>query len=523
MLLQRHSFAFLLNWALFSAAMLFRRSLSTASASKYTSLLKELYKVNLSNPVKMGLQNAEQLNTLLGDPVRGVPIIHVAGTNGKGSVSLKTAECLTRMGLRTGLFVSPHISSFRERIQVDGEMLSEEDVTTLLPPLLQLCDTHGIPATFFELTTLLAFLRFQRAKCDAIVLEVGLGGRLDSTNIVTPALSIITSIQLDHTKILGDTIDKIALEKAGIMKPGVDVLVGPGCPLELLQARALEVGAPFHTLDSVGARRTYRALKTDPHTGRAVPEDIDDLNADIARAGLALLAARGGAKFAPLGKASNAAALEAALATRPPCRYQLFPARIASPSLPVDVVLDIAHNEDAMLALVRKVKAQYAGPVRVVLGMSADKEVDKCVLALFGLFRDEAGMTQADASSRFYCAAARHPRALGATELRGLVDNTARQLGVSVGEAGSDDDNDKDVAEAVRQAVQAVEREQGRGRAQGGLVVVCGTAFIMSAAREALGVVEPRDGDVLADSLRDAQESFGPTSAGGVSKFPELA
>lgn len=500
-----------------SFAMLFRRSLSTASASKYTSLLKELYKVNLSNPVKMGLQNAEQLNALLGDPVRGIPIVHVAGTNGKGSVSLKTAESLTRIGLRTGLFVSPHISSFRERIQVDGEMLSEEDVTTLLPQLLQLCDAHSIPATFFELTTLLAFLRFQRAKCDAIVLEVGLGGRLDSTNIVTPVLSVITSIQLDHTKILGDTIDKIALEKAGIMKPGVDVLVGPGCPLALLQAQAAKVGARYHTLDSIKARRTYRTLKTDPHTGRAVPEDIDDLNADIARAGLALLSARGGV-FAPLGDASNAAALETALATRPPCRYQLFPA--SSPSRPVDVVLDIAHNEDAMLALVRKVKAQCAGPVRVVLGMSADKEVDKCILALFGLFSNEIGVVQADASSRFYCAAARHPRALGAAELRGLVDTAAMQLlGGRRGAAGSDAQDPVraaapaplDVAEAVRQAVQAVAREQEQGgQARRGLVVVCGTAFIMSAAREALGVVEPRDGDVLAESLRDAQESFAP-------------
>ena len=103
------------------------------------------------------------------------------------------------------------------------------------------CEKHSIPATFFELTTILAMITFKRANCNAVVLEVGLGGRLDSTNIINPALSIITSIQLDHVKILGDTIEKIAMEKAGIMKPGIDVLVGPGCPIPLLRVRGTAV------------------------------------------------------------------------------------------------------------------------------------------------------------------------------------------------------------------------------------------------------------------------------------------
>lgn len=491
---------------LFLGIMSLRRGLSIITAGpspKYVSVLKELYRVNLSNPVKMGLQNAQQLNDLLGNPLRGVPIVHVAGTNGKGSVSLKTAECLARSGLRTGLFVSPHISSFRERIQVNGEILSEEDVLTLLPQLLQLCDRHSIPATFFELTTLLAFMRFERSRCDAIVLEVGLGGRLDSTNIVTPALSIITSIQLDHTKILGDTIDKIAMEKAGIMKAGVDVLVGPGCPLALMEAEARRVGARYHTLDSVAARRVYGSSKVDAHTGKVVQDDIDDLNIDITRAGLALLAARGGV-FAPLHDPKNQLAIEAGLASRPPCRYQLFP---ATAKRPMDVVLDVAHNEDAILALVKKAQAQYPpGAVHVVLGMSADKDVDKCVRVLFELFRESGdGAVRPDALSRLHCVAARHPRALGQAELQALVNSVAHSLGATKATPPPC----ADVGDAVRQAVRAVQADRSALGARPGLLLVCGTVFIMAAAREAMGIDEPRDGDFLGGDANDAQESFG--------------
>ena len=114
-------------------------------------------------------------------------------------------------------------------------VLTPVAVQSLFPEIFTLCQSHKIPATFFELTTALAMKKFRASECEAVVLEVGLGGRLDATNIVTPSLSIITAIQIDHTKILGDTIEKIAMEKAGIMKPGVAVLVGPGCPLDIMR------------------------------------------------------------------------------------------------------------------------------------------------------------------------------------------------------------------------------------------------------------------------------------------------
>jgi dihydrofolate synthase/folylpolyglutamate synthase len=169
--------------------------------TSYSRIVKSLYKINIHHPVKMDLSNILSLNRLLKDPMKDIPIIHVGGTNGKGSVCIKVAESLRRSGVRTGLFVSPHISSFRERVQVNGVGLDEDDVLHLVPELIQLCEEHEIPATFFELTTALAFWKFKLAGCEAVVLEVGLGGKLDATNIITPVLSVLTSVQLDHVKV----------------------------------------------------------------------------------------------------------------------------------------------------------------------------------------------------------------------------------------------------------------------------------------------------------------------------------
>jgi dihydrofolate synthase/folylpolyglutamate synthase len=202
-----------------------------------------------NNSIKLGLDNSLALYKLLNNPVDDIPIIHIGGTNGKGSIALKISECLKNSGLKTGLFVSPHISSFRERAQINGNLLTENDVMILLPEILKLCDDNCIPASFFEISTILALLKFKRENCDVIVLEVGLGGRLDSTNIINSSvLSIITSVQLDHCKVLGFTTDEIAKVKAGIMKHNVDVLVGPHCPIELLKTEAKLTSSPFYTI-----------------------------------------------------------------------------------------------------------------------------------------------------------------------------------------------------------------------------------------------------------------------------------
>ncbi len=214
--------------------------------------------------------------------------------------------------------------------------------------MFHVCESEKIPATFFEITTALAFEKFRQAKCDAVVLEVGLGGRLDATNIVRPALSVITSIQRDHMNILGNTIEDIAREKAGIMKPGVDVLVGPGCPQDLLKSRAAEVGSPFCTLSLL------------PHSSRrynpVVPltADTDLLNADLAQASLQLLKKHSHFRNIDL----TSPGITRALLTRPPCRFEEFDLA-ADSSKQVKVILDIAHNEGAVKALLSRVKARY--------------------------------------------------------------------------------------------------------------------------------------------------------------------
>lgn len=173
---------------------------------------------------KPGLGTAIALNNWLGNPHRAYRCIHVAGTNGKGSVANLLAATLQASGYRVGLFTSPHLVDFRERIRVDGKMVDKRTVSRFVERWLK----SGLQCkpSFFELTTALAFEYFKQCKVDIAVIEVGLGGRLDSSNIITPILSIITNISRDHTQFLGNTLAEIASEKAGIIKPNVPVVVG---------------------------------------------------------------------------------------------------------------------------------------------------------------------------------------------------------------------------------------------------------------------------------------------------------
>ena len=169
------------------------------------------------------LDRMRALMAELGNPQDQYPIIHVAGTKGKGSVSALAASALQAAGYKTGLYTSPHLQDYVERIQVDMQPMSHADMAALVEEIKPA--VARVPyLTTFEITTALGFLYFARQGCDAAVIEVGLGGRLDATNIVTPRVSVITSLSLDHTLVLGDTLDKIAGEKAGIIKPGVPVV-----------------------------------------------------------------------------------------------------------------------------------------------------------------------------------------------------------------------------------------------------------------------------------------------------------
>jgi dihydrofolate synthase/folylpolyglutamate synthase len=173
---------------------------------------------------KADLGNILALEEFFGEPHKRIKTIHVAGTNGKGSVSHMLASVFTAAGYKTGLYTSPHLVSLRERIRINGKPITEEALIQYVEQVA--VEVDHIAPSFFELMTSMAFWYFEQEKCDIAIIETGLGGRLDATNIITPELSIITNIGLDHTDLLGDTLPKIATEKAGIIKPNIPVLVG---------------------------------------------------------------------------------------------------------------------------------------------------------------------------------------------------------------------------------------------------------------------------------------------------------
>jgi len=217
-----------------------------SSLPMYQRVGKAAYKGNLENTLR--------LDEWFGHPHLQYPTIHVAGTNGKGSVSHLIASALQASGLRTGLYTSPHLLDFRERIKINGQLIPEEEVSSFVLKNRAIIDE--IKPSFFEMTVAMAFDWFARQKVDAAVIETGMGGRLDSTNIIRPVLSVITNISLDHTEFLGADIASIAREKGGIIKEGVPLVIGRSHPQsdEVLYSMARERKAPV-----IAADRRYEA------------------------------------------------------------------------------------------------------------------------------------------------------------------------------------------------------------------------------------------------------------------------
>lgn len=221
-------------------------------------------KVPFKDAYKPGLENMLKFEEVLGDPHKSLRTIHVAGTNGKGSVANMLASALSACGLRVGLYTSPHIVDFRERMRVVGErqsaeLVSEEYVYDFL--CRYEADMDALSLSFFEITTGMAFKWFADQKVDVAVIEVGLGGRLDSTNVITPDLSIVTSIALDHCALLGNTLAEIAAEKAGIFKKYVPAIVGEYLPetRPVFEAKSAEVGCPLTFAEDVEPSLWHRS------------------------------------------------------------------------------------------------------------------------------------------------------------------------------------------------------------------------------------------------------------------------
>ena len=207
------------------------------SLPMYHRIGKAAYKADITNTVSL-MQH-------LGHPEQRFRSIHVAGTNGKGSVSHFLASVLMQAGYKVGLYTSPHLVDFRERIRINGAMIPRDEVTRFVELHKPFMET--LQLSFFEMTVGLAFDYFASQQVDIAVVEVGMGGRLDSTNVITPLLSIITNIGFDHTQFLGDTLPKIAAEKAGIIKPGIPVVIGETHPetRPVFEHKAAEMRSPF--------------------------------------------------------------------------------------------------------------------------------------------------------------------------------------------------------------------------------------------------------------------------------------
>lgn len=428
--------------------------------------LKSIEKVNslLKFGIRPGLERIRELLTRLGDPQNKLRFIHVAGTNGKGTVCTLISNVLTAAGYRTGLYTSPYIMDFRERFQIDGEMITEEELSRLTERVSAEADEMGrqnIIITEFEFITAMAFLWFLERKCDIVVLEVGLGGRFDATNVIsTPLLSVIMSISLDHTAILGDTVEKIAFEKCGIIKTNGQTVVYADQPdgvLDVVRGAAAENNNVLTIADDTA----ITSINDDIHgstflyrTGGAfgVESEIELFipfigehqyrNASVALTSLKLLSQQG--------YSITSDALRIGLRTA-----RLF-ARLELLHESPAVLLDGAHNPGGARALAAAVKKYLNGKRKIlIIGMLADKDVERAVSYIAPLF-DKA-----------YTLAPDNPRALRSEDLADIVGKHCGDVTAL-----------EDYSEAYRCALSDAGAD--------GAVVICGSLYLAGKMRHIL-------------------------------------
>ncbi|MSU61573.1 MAG: bifunctional folylpolyglutamate synthase/dihydrofolate synthase [Pedosphaera sp.] len=341
---------------------------------------------------KFGLENTQKLAALAGNPHEHLRFIHVAGTNGKGSTCAMLESVYRASGLRVGLFTSPHLVAFGERIQINRENISEADVVRLVGELRGLIEhaknspsaQDSFQPTFFEFITVMALRYFAEQRCELVIWETGLGGRLDATNIVTPLASVITNIQLDHQQWLGDTIEKIAFEKAGIIKPGVPVVTGEDSPeaLEVIRETAQRLHAPVTMV-------TSEALSNPPLDSIRLPLPGEHQRRNAA---LALATVRVVGKQIPVQETAIREGLET---VQWAARFQI----IRRPDGRM-IILDAAHNPAGVAALLETLRQAFpdARPT-LIFGAMRDKDWREMCLRL------------APAVSRVIVTAARSERA----------------------------------------------------------------------------------------------------------------
>lgn len=400
---------------------------------------------------KANLNNTLALDAHYGHPHQQFRTIHVAGTNGKGSTSHSIAAVLQQAGYRVGLYTSPHLRDFRERIRINGEMIAEDDVVRFVSEGLPLF--KQIQPSFFEITVAMAFSHFAHQQVDVAVIEVGLGGRLDSTNIITPELSVITNIALDHVDLLGHTVQQIASEKAGIIKPNVPVVLGQNQPAtnSVFEQRAMELNAPLtkaweHYLPMGIASRTanHQLIDVRLPNGTLAQWTIDlmgqyqQLNLPGVLCSIDVLRQHG-FSISPEHIQNGLRNVQSTTGLRG--RWQ----RLGTHP---DIFCDIGHNADGIAQVVEQIKQCTFNNLHFVLGVAGDKDLEPMLSLL-------------PTNATYYFAQANIPRALNAQTLT----ERAERHGLRGHCCGS-------VANALKMARSKAQPED--------LIVVGGSAFVVA-------------------------------------------
>lgn len=344
---------------------------------EYLDALERLYVERPHGKVKLGLYRIRELLERLGSPHKDYPVIHITGTNGKGSVSRIVQAILTESGKKVGLYTSPHLYTFRERISIDGEMITEEEVVDLfteINPHAKRMDDKGeeFSPSFFEFVTAMAFLYFKEKRVDIAVVEVGLGGRYDATNVVDPLVTSITTVDLDHTMTLGNTLRQIAYEKAGIIKENVPAVVGEEKrdPLEVIQKIAEEKNADVFLLNR-DFRYSERALRLNEnhfdYLGKNVLNDlVFSLNGkhQLRNASISLKIVE-----EVENELEEVSVRRGLMNVKNPGRFEVFEKDGKT------IVLDGAHNPAGVKALVESLKTYFPEEKMIgVIGILDDKD-----------------------------------------------------------------------------------------------------------------------------------------------------
>jgi dihydrofolate synthase/folylpolyglutamate synthase len=362
---------------------------------------------------KSDLINIQALSSELGNPEKKFKSVHVAGTNGKGSTSHMLAAILQKAGYKTGLYTSPHLHDFRERIRINGHMIPENQVIAFTERIRPSIDQ--LEPSFFEITVAMAFEWFAHEQIDIAVIEVGLGGRLDSTNIITPEVSVITNISYDHMDLLGDTLQKIAFEKAGIIKPGIPVVIGEEQPeiKNVFQQVAEENQSPVHFASQKrfpgewkreGHLLFVQLTEVHNNTKKNFHLDLPGLyqlkNIVTVAEVISILNQKG---FLIPDSAMQLGLKQVKSLTGLHGRWEILH---ENPML----VTDVGHNEEGMKAIARQIENTSHEELHIVIGMVKDKSIEN-------LLRHLPKM------ANYYFTRAQIPRALPETELAAHAEN----------------------------------------------------------------------------------------------------